>query len=65
MNLNGELHQEYKAAYEPSGDVVWSACGKESIMSVKVESRFETRSGTISGSILTDGINVQIQWQKC
>jgi hypothetical protein len=61
----GEMHDEYKAAYEPAEDVGWSACGGNAILNVKVDSRFETSDAAKAGSILVDGTSVQVQWRKC
>jgi hypothetical protein len=65
MALKGEMHDEYKAAYQPAADVVWSPCGKDSMLNVKLESRFDITDSAKAGSILIDGMTVQVQWRKC
>ncbi|KAF2431619.1 hypothetical protein EJ08DRAFT_587120 [Tothia fuscella] len=68
MNLDGELHKGYTAAYEPASasDVSWSACsGREAALNVKVESRFEKPSDNSLSSITIDEFDTQIQWRQC
>jgi hypothetical protein len=65
MTLAGEMHEEFKAAYEPAEDVAWSPCGSSALLNVKIESRFDMNNAAKAGSILVDGMTMQIQWRKC
>jgi hypothetical protein len=65
MNLAGEMHEEFKAAYEPAEDVTWSPCGKPALLNVKMETWFDKTDVAKAGWILIDGMTVQVQWRKC
>lgn len=66
VNLVGEMHSGYTTTYDAPQDVSWSTCGgKNEILNVKVESRFEKGSASTLSSILIDRFKVQVQWRKC
>jgi hypothetical protein len=59
------MHEAFTSTYQPTNEVVWSECGKEALLNVKVESRFENRDGSKTGMIQIDVTNVQVEWRKC
>lgn len=60
----GRLDEQFAASFQPA-EAIWSTCGSEAMLNIKVEASFDSRDESKSGSILVDSTSLEVRWQQC
>lgn len=58
------MNDKFAASLQPA-EAIWSTCGSEAMLNIKVEASFDSTAESLSGLILVDSTSLEVRWQQC